>query len=52
MGKSTLINSLVGDRLLTGPGEIARDPIEVPFEWDAGLAAGGYGRHAVPGAGC
>jgi GTP-binding protein len=35
MGKSTLINSLIGeDRLLTGPeAGITRDAIEVPFEW-------------------
>ena len=35
MGKSTLINSLIGEeRLLTGPeAGITRDAIEVPFEW-------------------
>ncbi len=35
MGKSTLVNSLVGeDRLLTGPeAGITRDAIEVLFEW-------------------
>ncbi len=35
MGKSTLINSLIGeDRLLTGPeAGITRDAIEVPFDW-------------------
>jgi GTP-binding protein len=35
MGKSTLINSLIGeDRLLTGPeAGITRDAIEVPFTW-------------------
>ncbi len=35
MGKSTLINNLIGeDRLLTGPeAGITRDAIEVPFEW-------------------
>jgi GTP-binding protein len=39
MGKSTLINSLVGeDRLLTGPeAGITRDSIEVPFEWNGRL---------------
>jgi GTP-binding protein len=36
MGKSTLVNSLIGeDRLLTGPeAGITRDSIEVPFEWN------------------
>ena len=36
MGKSTLINSLIGeDRLLTGPeAGITRDAIELPFEWN------------------
>ena len=35
MGKSTLINSIIGeDRLLTGPeAGITRDAIEVPFDW-------------------
>lgn len=35
MGKSTLINSLIGEeRLLTGPeAGITRDAIELPFEW-------------------
>ena len=34
MGKSTLINRLGEDRLLTGPeAGITRDSIELPFEW-------------------